>query len=241
VSGTTNLNAPYIQASQNQKEVTANAAFDRMDCALTETLTLSLAAGSAAPTAEQVRACTRIALSEASTAGRTLTLPAVRRPLSISLDEASTASVAILRGSTAFALQPGMTIAVYVDGSADGLSRISADGVQRGSLWIAGKPADGEVPFQEVVASPFVLLPDLRGWKVKAAIAAAATTLYQVTRNAIGIGTLTWAAGATVPALATTGGTAQAFASDDVFAITAANPADAALADVSLTILRIGG
>ena len=73
---------------------------------------------------EQVRACTRLAITGASVPGRTVTLPAVRRALLVTLDAASTESIGVVRGSTTVTLSPGSGLVLYVDGTPDGLVAI---------------------------------------------------------------------------------------------------------------------
>jgi hypothetical protein len=238
MSATLNLAIPYIQASQLQKEVTANAAFDLLEDALTETLAVSVSSGSAAPTAAQVRAMALMQITGATVSGRTVTLPVLKRPLFVSLSAASTQSVSLVRGTTSITILPGATLYLFTDGTSNGLLQLGEFGPYRAPIWIRGAPSNGEIVTRwQVKDRPLVLLPGLLGWSVVADVAAAASTVWSVRRNGTAVGTLTWAAAGTVPTLATTGGTAQTFAVDDFFDVQSASPADATLADVSGTIL----
>lgn len=240
MSATANLAIPLIQASQNQKEVTHATGMALLDAAITETLAVSVSAGNATPTAAQVRGAARIAITGATTAGRTVTLPVIKRPLFVSLDAASTKAVSIVRGSTSVTLLPGCSLYLYTDGTANGLIRMGEFGLYRAPIWIRGVPSNSEILTRwQVKEQPLVLLPDMLGWSFVADTAAAAGTVWSVRKNGSAVGTLTWAAAGTVPTLATTGGAAQTFAIDDYFDLIAATSADATLADVSGTIMFV--
>lgn len=242
MSGTTNLNAPLITASQNQKEVTANAAFARFDAALTATLAVSVSGGNAAPTAEEYRAAARVLVSGATTDGRTLTLPILKRPMLIKLAAASTKAITIVRGTQSRTLLPGGALEVYTDGTSNGLDVMGEHGPYRAPLWIRGAPSNSEILTRwQVKGDPLVLLPNMLGWSVVADTPATAITVWSVRKNGSAVGTLTWAAAGTVPVLATTSGAAQTFAVDDFFDLIAATTADVSLADVSGTILMMRG
>lgn len=234
MSGTANRNAPYIAASQNNKYLTHNQGLDRLDAATSETLALSVASGNAAPTAEQYRAAMRIALSGATSSGRTLTLPIVKQPISVTLAAASTKTVSIVRGSSSFTLYPGVTADLYTDGTANGLLLLAEHGVYRPALWVRGAPSNGEIVHRWKAPHAFTLLPDLLGWVVEADIAADSTAVFEVRKNGTAVATLTWAAAGTTPTLATTGNAAQSFAAGDFFDIKGPASADATLGDISI-------
>lgn len=242
MSATPNLAIPYIAAGQNQKEATHSTGMALLDAAITETLAVSVSASNAAPTAPQVRRAARIAITGATTSGRTVTLPLVKRPLFVSLDAASTKAVGIVRGSTSVTLLPGASLYLYADGTANGLLRMGEFGLYRAPIWVRGVPSNSEILTRwQVKDQPLVLLPDLLGWSFVADAAAAASTVWSVRRNGSAVGTLTWGAAGTVPTLATTGGAAQTFAIDDFFDVVAAASADLTLADVSGTIMLVRG
>jgi hypothetical protein len=232
MSGTTNLNAPLITASQNQKEVTANAAFARFDAALTETLAVSVASANAAPTAEEVRAAFLLAVSGATTAGRTVTLPVMKKPAVVTLDAASTKAVSIVRGTKSFTLYPGGALEVYTTGDANGLVRIGEFGPARRDHWVRGVPDDDEIIARWQVQEGSVLLPDLLGWDVQADTAATASTVFQVRREGSQVGTITFAISGTVPTYATTSNAAQSFTAGEFIDIKGPATADATLAGI---------
>ena len=83
------LGITQITASQNQKEVTANAAL--------------------------IRAI------NATSAGRTVTLPSVERMSLLHNNAANTQSVDFIRGATTLTLTVGQTVIARLDGTANGL------------------------------------------------------------------------------------------------------------------------
>lgn len=239
MSGTTNLNAVYVVASQTQKEVTLNAAMSRFDAAITGVLAVSVSAGNAAPTQEQVRAASVLSISGATTSGRTVTWPAVQRPFYASLDAASTHKVSVVRGTAAYDLFPGMSLHLFSDGTTNSLVRLGEFGPFRTTHWIRGVVSNGEVVARWKLTEPVTLLSDLAGWTAVADTAAAAETIFEVRKNGSAVGTLTWAAAGTTPTMATTSNAAQSFAAGDFFDIKGPATADASLADISISTLLV--
>lgn len=239
MSATTNLAIPYITASQNQKEVTHSTGMALLDAALTEGLAVSVSAGNATPSAAQYRACARIAITGATTAGRTVTLPAVKRPIFVSLDAASTKSVSIVRGSASFIILPGAHLYLYTDGTANGLIRLGEFGPYRAAQWVRGTPGAGELLYRFRVPEASTLLPDLLGWSAQGDVAATASSVFDVRKNGATVGSITFAAAGTVATLTTSGGTAVSLAANDFLDVVAPSPADATLADVTLSILIV--
>jgi hypothetical protein len=240
MSGSTpNLAIPYITASQNQKEATHSTGMALLDAAITEVLVVSVSAGNAAPSAAEYRACARIAITGATTAGRTVTLPVIKRPIFISLDAASTKAVSVVRGSASFTILPGMTLYAYTDGATNGLLRLGEFGPYYAAPWIRGTPGAGELLYRFRVREASTLLPDLLGWSAQADVAATASAVFDVRKNGVSVGSMTFAAAGTVATLATSGGTAQSFAANDFLDIVAPSPADATLADVTINLLIV--
>jgi hypothetical protein len=75
------LGMTLITASQNQKEVTANAALVRLDNALTATFDANVTAGNITVTTAQMQQALLIRAINATTAGRTVTLPGGVAPI----------------------------------------------------------------------------------------------------------------------------------------------------------------
>lgn len=127
MSGTTNLGVTYVVATQNQKEVPINAAFDALDRALTETFDANVSAGNVVLTDAQYRQALSVRAIGATTAGRTITLPQRRRVSLLRSDAANTQVVAFLRGATSVTLQVGEAAWVATDGTANGLAVLMRD------------------------------------------------------------------------------------------------------------------
>lgn len=139
MSGTTNLGLPYVAAAQNQKEVTLNSALDKADKALTETFSADLASGNVTLTTTQYRECLMVLATNATTGGRTVTLPQVERIALLRAETSCTQPVGFVRGSTTLTAMPGQTLVVRTDGTANGLVALvssSAAGMP-GEFWLA--------------------------------------------------------------------------------------------------------
>lgn len=241
MSGTTtaNLAIPLIAAGQNQKEVTHSTGMALLDAAITETLAVSVSSSNAAPTAAQVRAMARMAISGATTSGRVVTWPSVKRPFMVSLDAASTHAVTIRRGTTDVELLPGCRLTLYSDGTANSLFRLEEFGPARSAQWIRGAPEASEVIWAQRFREPHVLLPNLLGWSVQANVAADASSAWSLRVAGSPVGSLTWSASGTVPAYATTGGAAITIPAGDLFDIVAAASPDATLSDITASFLFV--
>lgn len=115
------LGITLITAGQNQKEVTANAALLRLDAALTATFDANVTAGNVTVTQAQAQQAILIRATNATTAGRTVTLPGVARVILLHNDAANTQSVGFVRGTTTLTLTVGQTVVARLDGTANGL------------------------------------------------------------------------------------------------------------------------
>lgn len=83
MSGTTNLGIPFIQAAQNQKEVTANAAFEALDASANAAISIAMGDANIALTDAQALRAGLITLTGSNTAVRKVTLPSKARRLAI--------------------------------------------------------------------------------------------------------------------------------------------------------------
>lgn len=123
---TPNLAIPHVAAAQAQKEVTINDGFDRLDRAVTDFLAVDLSSGDVTLTAAQYRGH-RIFRSQGVTVARTLTVPAIRREVSI--DNADgTAVLKVARGAGFVDIPPGAALVIYTDGTTNGIRPIGGVG-----------------------------------------------------------------------------------------------------------------
>jgi hypothetical protein len=127
-----NLNLSQVAAAQHQKEVTINDQAGELDAAVTEQFEADVSAGNVALTAEQYRRAIWIKATGAATAGRTVTLQAIKRLVAIA-NFSETDSVDFVLGSATITLsaaagadQPTGAV-VYTDGTANGLYRVTPD------------------------------------------------------------------------------------------------------------------
>jgi hypothetical protein len=122
---TPNLAVGHIAAAQNQKEVTANAAFDALDNAYNRVLDVDVSAGNITLTSDQFRRNGRLRAINATIAGRTVTLPgSIQRTFLASVSSTSTAGVRFVLGSASAAIGPGQMLLLATDGTANGLTQL---------------------------------------------------------------------------------------------------------------------
>jgi hypothetical protein len=121
-----NLDLVQVAAAQNQKEVTINDQAGQLDAALTEQFDADVSAGNVALTSEAYRRAVHIKATGAATAGRTVTLQAIKK-FSVISNFSLTHSVGFVLGATTITLgpapsatEPSMAV-VYTDGTANGL------------------------------------------------------------------------------------------------------------------------
>jgi hypothetical protein len=129
---TPNLAVGHIAAAQNQKEVTANAAFDALDNAGNRVLDVDVSAGNVTLTSDQFRRNGRLRAISATVAGRTITLPSgIQRTFLASVSSTSTAGVRFVLGSASAAIGPGQMLLLSTDGTANGLTQLVGSPAQR--------------------------------------------------------------------------------------------------------------
>lgn len=121
MTGVANLGLTDIVASQNQKEVTANANAERLASAISATFDANVTAGNVTLTSAQYQAAAMVRATNATTSGRTVTLPLIQRIIILHNSTANTQSVGFVRGSTTLTLLVGETVFARTDGTTNGL------------------------------------------------------------------------------------------------------------------------
>jgi hypothetical protein len=96
---TPNLAIPHIAASQNQKEVTANDAFDRLDEAITGRLQLDFASGDVTLSASQLRRHVAFAAANVTPGRELVAWVLLARPAGVPGDAPAPARVIVQPGS----------------------------------------------------------------------------------------------------------------------------------------------
>jgi hypothetical protein len=116
---TPNLGISHIAASQNQKEVTANSAFDGLDNALCAGTSLAITNAGLTLTSAQAMGNFAIVLTGALTAAANLIVPASRKPYLISNQTTGGYNVTVKTPSgTGIAVAPGTNYQMlYCDGT----------------------------------------------------------------------------------------------------------------------------
>ena len=114
---TPNLAIAHIQASQDQKEVTANAGFDALDLAMTDSGLLDVSAGGiiTVPSA-QARGLVRLVLTGAPGAGVTVAFPAVKRLVLVRNEADGVAVISRAGGAAEATVEPGDQRLLYLSG-----------------------------------------------------------------------------------------------------------------------------
>ena len=119
----------------------------------------------------------------------------------------------------------------------DGLSWVNEDSPYDVGMFIPGTHVNGALMAQLVLTRGVGFADDFAGARAYAGVSATAETVLDVHKNGSPIGTITFGSGASTGSFATTGGGAETFAAEDRLAIVNENPADATLADLSITFL----
>jgi hypothetical protein len=233
-----NLDLDQVSENQALKEVTINTATGQLDAALTEALSVSLAAGNASLTNSQYRRNFAFVATGVATSGRTITLPTIKKLAAIKSDAANTNSIDIVKGSTTFALAPGSVILVYTDGTANGLDIISESAAGAAKIYdiatyCAGKPDASERLLRFAFVRSIDFPANLTGSQVLARVAATAQTDFELNKNGSSIGTVRFAIAGTTATFIGVG--AESFVAGDILELVAPASQDATLADISFS------
>lgn len=100
-----------------------------------------------------------------------------------------------------------------------------------------GAPLANELVINHVFVRVATMADDFVGSYAEAQTAATALTVFDVQRNGVSIGTVTFAAAGTSGTFVTTGGTPEGFVPGDVLTVVAPGTPDVTLADVAITFL----
>jgi hypothetical protein len=236
---TPNLAIPHIAAAQNQKEITANDAFDRLDEAITGRLTVDLAAGDVTLTTSQYRRHVAFAALNVAS-GRELVLPVLRRVIVVD-NAAGAADLVIRQGSTTVTVPAGASQLLHTTGSAGGLVAV-APAAQTGgaapfdiAVYFPGQPEAAERLLKLEVARGFNLPADLAGSRGHADTAATALAELAILQNGVSVGSITFAAASQDAAFTLVGG--LALVPGDRLELVAPATQDATLAGLALTLI----
>jgi hypothetical protein len=236
---TPNLAIPHIAASQNQKEVTANDAFDRLDEAITGRLTVDFGAEDVTLTASQYRRHVVFAAINVASA-RELVLPAIRRVIVVD-NTAAAAALVVRQGSTTVTVPAGAGQLLHTTGTTDGLVAVAPAAQTGGAapfdivVYFPGQPEAAERLLKLEVARGFSLPADLAGSRGHADTAATAEAVFTILKNGAAAGSVTFAASSHDAAFSLAGG--LTLVPDDRLELVAPATQDATLAGLALTLI----
>ena len=237
---TPNLAIAHIQASQDQKEVTANAAFDALDLALTASLAVDCSAGGTiSVSAADLRRHVRLVLGGAPGAGFTLELADVPRLLAMRNATDADASLNNTAGSETVDLPAGAEVMIH--SGPDGIAGVGASGggVYDFGLVAFQAPPPGAVIGKVVIPRAIVIPAYFAGARGDVDTPPAADWSIDVTRNGLSIGTITVSTTGTIT-FATIAGSAVPVAPGDVLRFVADardDPPEASIAGVAVTLI----
>jgi hypothetical protein len=135
---TNNLDSVQVVAAQDNQFQTFNDKVGELDSFLTEALSVSVSAGNATVAAADYRRYRKLRITGNTTAGRSVTLQAIKREILIdNSDAANTQSIAIVLGSTTINLAAGKKAFVETDGTANGLELVISNDAAGGGIYVA--------------------------------------------------------------------------------------------------------
>jgi len=185
---TPNLAIAHIQASQDQKEVTANAAFDALDLAMTESGLLDVSAGGiiTVPPA-QALGLVRLVLTGAPGAGVTVAFPAVKRLVLLRNEADAVAVITRAGGPGETVVEPGDQRILYLSGG--GVQPAAREIYDFGFVSMA-TPGPGDVIGKLVMPRDVLLPAGLKGAAGHVDVPPDAAWSVDVTVDALSIGTI---------------------------------------------------
>lgn len=234
-----NLLIDHIAASQAQKEVTANAAFDALDNALCQLTAVALTDADFALTDAQLLGSMYLRVTGALTAARTITIPARNKPFIV--ENATTGGYAInikTPSGTAITHNTGERKLLYGDGTT--LKIVSEAGLS------APYDVGGSYPGQPANAAVLLRYPLPRSVRFQAGLpnskgvlgtTPSAAVAFSLRKNGAQFGTMNFAISANTATF--TAATDTDFAAGDVLTVLAPSPADSVLADVGFALAGI--
>lgn len=236
-NSTTHLDT--IAASQANKEVSVNALLDAASPAMLygrrAVTTAGLTWGYYGGTASVAGAPTTIA-------NGTVTLAAS----ATNYVEADPATGAVSANTTGFTsgrtplysvVTGASTVSSYTDLRVLGGATVAAPTAQPFDIhtFYPGKPTASARLYRGKLARAVTWPANFAGAQFTATANATASTVFDVQKNGVSVGSCTIAAGGTTATFATTGGAAVNFAAGDIFEVIAPASADATLADPAIT------
>ena len=236
---TPNLLLAHIVASQSQKEVTANAAFDGLDQALCQPSVIAMTDANLALTDTQMLGNIFLSFTGTLTAARTITIPSHAKLIMIENDTTGGYALNVqLPSGTPIAFNSGDLKLLYCDGGAN-LKLLAMQASASSNPYDIGCSAAGTLAANAVLMRyPMpraVTFPSgMANSRAIANTAATASTTFSLKKNGTQFGTFVFAASGTTATF--TASTATSFAAGDILTITAPATPDATLADLGIAL-----
>ena len=236
---TPNLLLNHIVASQAQKEVTANAAFDGLDQALCQPSVIAMTDANLALTDAQMLGNMYLSFTGTLTAARTITVPAHAKLILIENDTTGGFALNVqLPSGTPIAFNAGDLKLLYCDGGTN-LKTVAAPAAVVTNPYdigcsVVGAPAANAVLLRYPVPRAITFPAGMTNSKAIANTAATASTTFTLKKNGTSFATFQFAAAGTAATF--TAASSTAFAAGDILTITAPSAADTTLADLGIAL-----
>ncbi|MDD3029229.1 MAG: hypothetical protein PHS57_02975 [Alphaproteobacteria bacterium] len=236
---TPNLQIDHIVASQAQKEVTANAAFDALDKAICQLTEVALSDADLTLTDDQVLGCMALSFTGTLTAQRTITVPAHAKMLFVRNDtDGGYGIVLTVDGGTALSIASGSAKLLYGDGTDLAVVAEAASAVPYdvGGSYV-GAPGASMVLLRYPMPRAVRFSAGLSGSQGVANTAATAEASFSIAKNGTAFASMVFAASACVATFSCESDTD--FAAGDVLTVMAPTTADDTLADIGFSLAGI--
>jgi len=236
---TPNLIIDHIAASQAQKEVTANAAFDALDKALCQSTAVALSDADTTLTDAQMLGNMSLKFTGALTAVRTITVPAHAKLLLA--ENVTTGGYALslkTPSGTAINFSNGERKLLYCDGAELKIvaETGSASPYDVGGC-VVGKPGANAVILRYPLPRAVRFIAGMTLSKGVAGTAAAAASSFLIRKNGTQFSTMDFAASATSATF--TCSTTTDFAAGDILTVVSPSTIDDTLADIGFALAGI--
>ena len=240
MTSTPNLLLSHIVASQSQKEVTANAAFDGLDQALCQPSVIAMTDANLTLTDAQMLGNMFLSFTGTLTAARTITVPSHAKLILIENDTTGGFALNVqLPSGTPIVFNAGDLKLLYCDGGtnlktvAAPVSSASSNPYDIGCS-VAGTPAANATLLRYPMPRAVNFPAGMTNSKAIANTAATASATFSVKKNGTQFATFAFAASGTSATF--TAASATAFAAGDILTITAPATPDATLADLGIAL-----
>jgi hypothetical protein len=228
---TPNLAIPHVAASQNQKEVTINAAFDALDNATNREVVITYADADVTLTADQARRNAVIRCTGSVTANRRLILPSGRRLLCVDNRVSGNRSIEV-GYTTGERVWVPPAASVWVQGDTTNVVAIGV-GAEIG-FFVAGQPGADELVGVFVATRRLVLPATAPGARGYAETAPTLAAQFPIHRNGVSVGNASFGAGSNTATF--TVANDAVFEPGDRLMLRAPLVQDTTLADIAITL-----